>query len=185
MTRLQALSPEQASGKTKELFNGIQSKLGMVPNMMRTMGNSSAVLEGYLQLSGALGHGTLGAKTGELIALAVAESNACDYCLSAHSFIGEKLVGIDTPSLAAAREGKSNSPKIEAALKFARALVAKRGSVTDADIDAVKAAGYTEGEVGEIVAHVALNILTNYLNKTAQTDIDFPVVKAYEEVGVV
>ncbi|MBL7846243.1 MAG: carboxymuconolactone decarboxylase family protein [Cyclobacteriaceae bacterium] len=185
MTRLQALSPEQASGKTKELFNGIQGKLGMVPNMMRTMGNSSAVLEGYLQLSGALGHGTLGAKTGELIALAVAESNACDYCLSAHSFIGEKLVGIDIPSLTAAREGKSNNPKTDAALKFARALVAKRGSVTDADVAAVKAAGYTDGEVGEIVAHVALNIFTNYLNKTAQTTIDFPVVTAHEEVGVV
>lgn len=185
MTRLHAVSPEKATGKTKELFNGIQSKLGMVPNMMRTMGNSSAVLEGYLQLSGALGHGTLGAKTGELIALVVAETNACDYCLSAHSFIGEKLVGIDTPSLTAAREGKSGNTKTEAALKFAQALVTKRGSVNDADVNAVKAAGYSDGEVGEIVAHVALNILTNYLNKTAQTDIDFPVVTAHEEVGVV
>jgi AhpD family alkylhydroperoxidase len=150
--------------------------------MMRTMGNSSAVLEGYLQLSGALGHGTIGAKTGELIALAVAESNACDYCLSAHSFIGEKLVGIDTASLAAAREGNSSNAKTDAALKFAQALVAKRGSVTDSDVNTVKAAGYTDGEVGEIVAHVALNILTNYLNKTAQTEIDFPEVNAFEKV---
>lgn len=181
MTRLKALRPEEATGKTKELFNGVQSKLGMVPNMMRTMGNSSAVLEGYLQLSGALGHGTIGAKTGELIALAVAESNACDYCLSAHSFIGEKLVGIDTASLAAAREGNSSNTKTDAALKFAQALVAKRGSVTDSDVNTVKAAGYTDGEVGEIVAHVALNILTNYLNKTAQTEIDFPEVNAFEK----
>lgn len=185
MTRLTALSPEQATGKTKDLFNGVQSKLGMVPNMMRTMGNSSAVLEGYLNLSGALGHGTLGAKTGELIALTVAESNACDYCLSAHSFIGEKLVGIDSPSLTAAREGNSSHAKIDAALKFAQALVSRRGSVSDAEVKSVKAAGYTDGEVGEIVAHVALNIFTNYLNKTAQTDIDFPVVTAHEEVGVV
>jgi uncharacterized peroxidase-related enzyme len=181
MTRLKALRPEDATGKTKELFNGVQSKLGMVPNMMRTMGNSSAVLEGYLNLSGALGHGTLGAKTGELIALAVAESNTCDYCLSAHSFIGEKLVGIDTPSLTAAREGNNSHAKIDAALKFAQALVTKRGSVNDMDVNTVKAAGYTDGEVGEIVAHVALNILTNYLNKTAQTDIDFPVVTAFEK----
>ena len=182
MTRLKALSPEAASGKTKELFNAIQGKLGMVPNMMRTMGNSSAVLEGYLNLSGALGHGTLGAKTGELIALAVAEANACDYCLSAHSFIGEKLVGIDTASLTSAREGKNGNSKIEAALTFAKALVASRGSVVDADVIAVKAAGYTDGEVGEIVAHVALNIFTNYLNRTAQTEIDFPVVSAYANV---
>lgn len=182
MTRLKALSPDEATGKTRELFNGIQSKLGMVPNMMRTMGNSSAVLEGYLSLSGALGHGTLGAKTGELIALTVAESNTCDYCLSAHSFIGEKLVGIDTVSLYSAREGKSSNAKIDAALKFSQALVSKKGTVSNVDINLVKAAGYTDGEVGEIVAHVALNILTNYLNKTANTEIDFPVVRAFEEV---
>ncbi len=122
MTRLTALSPENATGKTKDLFTAINGKLGMVPNMMRTMGNSSAVLEGYLNLSGALGHGTLGVKLGELIALAVAEANACDYCLSAHSFIGEKLAGIDTSSLSLAREGKNNQPKFEAALTFALAL---------------------------------------------------------------
>ena len=184
MTRLKALSLDEATGKTKELFNGIQSKLGMVPNMMRTMGNSSAFLEGYLNLSGALGRGTLGAKTGELIALAVAESNTCDYCLSAHSFIGEKLVGIDVPSLSAAREGKSSNVKIDAALKFSQVLVSKRGAVSDADLNSVKEAGYTDGEVGEIVGHVALNILTNYLNKTANTEIDFPVVNAFDEVTV-
>lgn len=182
MTRLKAVSPEEATGKTKELFNGIQSKLGMVPNMMRTMGGSSAVLEGYLNLSGALGHGTLGAKTSALIALAVAESNACDYCLSAHSFIGEKLVGIDAPSLSAAREGINGNAKIEAALKFATTLVSKKGSVDDVDVKAAKAAGYTEGEVGEIIAHVALNIFTNYFNKAANTQIDFPVVTARESV---
>ena len=103
MTRLKALSPEEATGKTKELFNGIQSKLGMVPNMMRTMGNSAAVLEGYLNLSGALTHGLLGAKTGELLALTIAESNACNYCLSAHTFIGKNLVHIDDNALNNAR----------------------------------------------------------------------------------
>ena len=184
MTRLKALSPEEATGKTKELFKGIQGKLGMVPNMMKTMGNSAAVLEGYLNLSGSLSHGTLGAKTGELIALAVSESNTCDYCLSAHTFIGEKLVGIDTNSLTAAREGNSNNPKVDAALKFAQTLVTKRGAVNDADVSKVKAAGYTDGEIGEIVAHVALNILTNYFNNTASTEIDFPVVNAREKVAV-
>jgi uncharacterized peroxidase-related enzyme len=185
MTRLKALSPEDATGKTKELFNAIHGKLGMIPNMMRTMGNSSAVLEGYLNLSGALAHGKLGLKTGELIAMTVAESNTCDYCLSAHSFIGEKLVGIDVNSLTTAREGNSSNDKTAVALKFAQTLVAKKGSVSDTDINNVKAAGYTDGEVGEIVAHVALNILTNYLNKTANTEIDFPVVNSYETARVV
>ncbi|WP_278019630.1 carboxymuconolactone decarboxylase family protein [Flavobacterium ginsengisoli] len=95
MTRLTALNPEEVTGKTKDLFNAVQAKLGVVPNMMRTMGNSPAVLEGYLNLSGALSHGKLSAKTGELIALAVSESNSCDYCLAAHTFIGEKLVKAD------------------------------------------------------------------------------------------
>ena len=184
MTRLKALSPDDATGKTKELFNAIQKKLGMIPNMMRTMGNSPAVLEGYLNLDGALSKGTLGAKTGELIALAVAERNTCDYCLSAHSFIGEKLVGIDVQSLSIAREGNSNNNKTDAALKFAQILVAKKGSVSDTDVQTVKAAGYTDGEVGEIVAHVALNILTNYINKTADTEIDFPVVNSFESAKI-
>ena len=185
MTNLSALRPEAASGKTKELFTAIEGKLGMVPNMMRTMGNSSAVLEGYLNLSGALSGGRLGAKVGELIALRVAELNACDYCLSAHSFIGEKLVGIDTTSLSAARDGKSNQAKIEAALVFATAVVRKKGGVSSSDIVAVKDAGYSEGEIGEIIAHVALNVFTNYLNKAAKTEIDFPVVNAHAEVATV
>lgn len=179
MTRLKALSPEHASGKTKELFNAIEVKLGMVPNMMRTMGNSAAFLEGYLSLSGALATGTLGAKTGELIALAVAESNTCDYCLSAHTYIGANLLKINSETLHAARTGNATDAKIEAILIFAKTLVEKRGLTTDADVNVAKNAGITEGEIGEVVGHVALNILTNYFNNTAKTEIDFPVVEAF------
>lgn len=178
MTRLKAISPDEATGKTKELFTAIQGKLGMVPNMMRTMGNSTALLEGYLNLSGVLAHGALGVKTGELLALAVSESNACDYCLSAHSFIGEKLAHIDTNALHNARHANAADAKTDAALKFATILLAKKGLVNDDDVNAVKAAGLTEGEIGEIVGHVALNVLTNYFNNTANTVIDFPVVNA-------
>ncbi|MBL0741093.1 carboxymuconolactone decarboxylase family protein [Chryseolinea lacunae] len=184
MTRLTALHPDEATGKTKELFNAVQGKLGLVPNMMRTMGNSPALLEGYLTFSGALGKGTLGAKTGELIALAVAESNSCDYCLSAHTFIGANLMKVDSKILDDARQAKSADAKTTAALRFAKTLVEKRGLVNDADVAAVKQAGFTEGEVGELVGHVALNILTNYLNNTANTAIDFPVVKSLEPATV-
>ena len=177
MARLEALNPETTTGKSKELFDGIQNKLGMVPNMMRTMGNSPAVLQGYLNLSGALSAGSLGAKTGELIALAVAEANSCQYCLSAHTFIGEKLVKINPEELHAARRGNNVDGKTEAALTFARTLVQKGGRVNDEDIQAVKAAGYTDGAIGEIVAHVALNTFTNYFNNTANTEIDFPVLE--------
>jgi uncharacterized peroxidase-related enzyme len=178
MARLKALSPEDATGKTKELFTAIEAKLGMVPNMMRTMGNSSAVLEGYLNLSGALGNGTLGATTGELIALAVAESNSCDYCLSAHTYIGANLVHIENEILQNARTGKASDSKTAAILDFAKTLVSKSGLVNDQDLEKIKSAGLSDGEIGEIVAHVALNILTNYFNNTANTENDFPVVKA-------
>jgi uncharacterized peroxidase-related enzyme len=178
MARLTALSPEHATGKTSELFTAIQGKLGMVPNMMRTLGNSSAALDAYLSLSGALGGGTLGAKNGELIALAVAESNRCNYCLSAHTYIGANLVKIDADTLTAARNGNATDAKTDAILKFSKTLVNKKGLVNDDDVANVKATGVTEGEVGEIVAHVALNILTNYFNNTANTEIDFPVVTA-------
>lgn len=180
MTRLTAVAPETATGKVKEMFTAIEGKLGTVPNMMRTMGNSAAVLEGYLGLSGALGKGSLGAKTGELLAIAVAEGNQCGYCLAAHTYIGTNLAHIDAAALSHARNAEAADAKTQAALQFAQTLVTKKGLVNDADVAAVKAAGYTEGEIGEIVGHVALNIFTNYFNNTANTTIDFPEVASFE-----
>lgn len=176
MTRLTALNPEEVTGKTKDLFNAVQAKLGVVPNMMRTMGNSPAVLEGYLNLSGALSHGKLSAKTGELIALAVSESNSCDYCLAAHTFIGEKLVKADPAVLHAARTGNSTDAKTEAILQLAKTLISKNGLVSDDDVNKAKNAGISDAEIAETVAHTALNVLTNYFNNLANTEIDFPTV---------
>lgn len=178
MTRLQAINPETATGKTKELFNAVQGKLGSVPNMMRTMGNSDAVLEGYLNLSGALSKGKLSSRTGELIALAVSESNSCDYCVAAHTFIGEKLLKTDPAVLEAARSGESADAKTKAILQLAKTLVSKNGLVNDEDVNAAKNAGVTDAEIAETVAHVALNVLTNYFNNTANIEVDFPAVAA-------
>jgi uncharacterized peroxidase-related enzyme len=180
MTRLTALNPEEVTGKTKDLFNAVQAKLGVVPNMMRTMGNSPAVLEGYLNLSGALSHGKLSARTGELIALAVSESNSCDYCVAAHTFIGGKLLKTDEQVLQAARTGNSADSKTEAILQFAKTLINKGGLVNNEDVDTLKIAGVSDAELAETVAHVALNVLTNYFNNTANTEIDFPAVPSLE-----
>lgn len=177
MTRLTALNPEEVTGKTKDLFNAVQAKLGVVPNMMRTMGNSPAVLEGYLNLSGALSHGKLSAKTGELIALAVSESNSCDYCLAAHTFIGEKLVKADPEVLHNARTGNSADEKTAGILQFAKILISKNGLVNDEDVATVRNAGASDAEISEIIAHVGLNVFTNYFNNTANTEIDFPAVQ--------
>lgn len=180
MTRLTALNPEEVTGKTKDLFNAVQAKLGVIPNMMRTMGNSPAVLEGYLNLSGALSHGKLSAKTGELLALTISESNSCDYCVAAHTYIGEKLLKADAQVLHDARKGNSTDAKTEAILQFAKTLVSKNGLVNDTDVNAVKSAGVSDAEIAETVAHVALNVLTNYFNNTANTEIDFPAVQSLE-----
>jgi uncharacterized peroxidase-related enzyme len=146
--------------------------------MFRVMANSPAVLEGYLGLNGALGKGKLGAKTRERIALAIAELNRCLYCLSAHSYFGKTLAKLDDAEIAANRAGTSTDPKADAAIRFAVKVASERGHVSDADVTAVKAAGFDDGQVMEIVAQVALSTLTNYVNVVADTEIDFPVVDA-------
>lgn len=184
MQRITALNPDTTTGKSKELFNAVQTKLGMVPNMMRTMGNSPAVLSGYLSFSGALGESSIGAKLGEQIALTVANANSCEYCNAAHSFIGEKLAGLDIESIVNAKEGKAADAKIQAALTFARTLVIKKGKVNDADVNMLKDAGYNEAAIAEIIAHTALNIFTNYFNNATNVLVDFPQVELVETAVV-
>jgi AhpD family alkylhydroperoxidase len=121
---------------------------------------------------------------GELIALTVANANSCEYCNAAHSFIGEKLVHIDTRAIADAREGRSADTKTQAALEFSRILVQKRGLVNDTDVNALKAAGYTDAGIAEIIAHVAINLLTNYFNNAARVKVDFPEVELVETAVV-
>ena len=173
MSRINQIAPESATGKAKELFDAVQGKLGMVPNMTRAMANSPAVLDGYLQLSGALAKGKLPAKTREEIALAVSQANSCDYCLAAHSTIG-KMVGLSPDQVHDSRLGTAVDSKTDALIRFARKLVESRGRATDSDIAAVRNAGFDDAAIGEVVAHVALNVFTNYFNNVAETEIDFP-----------
>jgi uncharacterized peroxidase-related enzyme len=175
MSRLPLVDPSQAQGKTHDLFEAIKAKLGRVPNMMRAMANSPAVLEGYLALSGALGAGSLDPKVGERISIELAEANHCGYCLAAHTLLG-KLAGLDEAERHSARLGESADPKADAALKFARTVLDRRGDVGEEDLRRVKEAGYGDGEVAEILALVALNVLTNYFNVAFETPIDFPAV---------
>jgi uncharacterized peroxidase-related enzyme len=180
MSRLTAINPTHTTGKANDLFNDIEKKLGFVPNMMRTMANSPSLLECYLNFSDTLGRGSIGAKLGEQIALVIAEQNRCEYCLSAHTAIG-KMVGLTDAAIDATRHGDSMNPKTDAAIAFSKAVVKKRGRISDADLITVKEAGFTEGEIVEIVGHVALNIFTNYINNTALTEIDFPKISFLEE----
>lgn len=175
MSRLPAIQTETASGKARQLLEAVQAKLKITPNMTRVMANSPAVLEAYLAFNGALAGGSLPAKLREEIALEVGEQNACQYCVSAHTAIG-KLTGLTDTEIEQAREARSSSPKHTAALMFARHVVANRGQITDGDFEAARQAGFSDGEIAEIVAHVALNVFTNYFNTAAQVDVDFPKV---------
>ena len=176
MSRITQLDPAQATGKTKQLFEGVEHKLGIVPNLFRVLGNAPAALEGYLNFSGALAGGSLNAKVREQIALDVAEGNLCGYCLSAHAFIGGK-VGLTEKDIADARHASAATDKTDAILKLARSIVVQRGEVSDAELKQARASGLTDGEIVETVANVALNIFTNYVNHVARTVVDFPEVK--------
>jgi uncharacterized peroxidase-related enzyme len=176
MNRIIQLDPVQATGKTKQLFEAVQKKLGVVPNLFRVLGVSPAALEGYLNFSEALAAGNFKSKIREQIALVVAEGNMCTYCLSAHTFIGGK-VGLTEKDIADARHARAAAQKIDAILKLARNLVVQRGEVHDADLEQALASGLTDGDIVETVANVALNIFTNYVNHVARTVVDFPEVK--------
>lgn len=171
-------SIESSPAGSRPLLEAVKKMIGSVPNLFRVVGNSPAALEGYLGLNGALGKGALDGKTRERIALAVAEINGCDYCLSAHSFMGKNLAKLDDAEILANRRGMSSDAKADAAVRFAVKVTAERGHVATADLDAVRAAGFSDAEIVEIVLHVALNTLTNYVNNVAETVIDFPVAKA-------
>ena len=174
-------SIDAAPAASRPLLEAVKKQLGVVPNLFRLVSTSPAALEAYLGLSAALNKGTLPAATRERIALAVAEINGCNYCLSAHTYLGKNLAKLDDSEIAANRNGASSDPKAEAALRFAGKVVRARGHVAEDDVRAVKAAGYDDAQVIEIVLHVALNTWTNYINEVAKTDIDFPVVTSRQE----
>ena len=169
---------DEAPAASRPLLEAVVKQLGSAPNMFRAIATSPQALEGYLGLSGALGKGSLPAATRERIALAVAQINGCSYCLSAHTYLGRNLAKLDDAEITANRNGASNDPRADAAVRFAAKVSAQRGQISDADFAAVKLAGYSDAEVIEIVQHVALNTWTNLFNEVFQTEIDFPVVAA-------
>jgi len=171
-------SIEEAPLDARPRLEAVKKLLGSTPNVFLMTANSPAALEGYVGLLGALAKGALPAATHERIALAVAEANGCDYCVSAHTWLGRNVAKLDDAEMAANRRGSSNEARADAAVRFARQVMARRGHVSDGEFAAVRAAGYSNAEVVEIVQHVALNTWTNYLNSVAQTVIDFPVVAA-------
>jgi uncharacterized peroxidase-related enzyme len=175
MSRISAIETAEATGKAKQLLEGVQAKLGITPNLMKTLAHAPAALEGYLNFNGALAHGVLNPKFREKLAITIAQANSCEYCLSAHTAIGG-MAGVPAAELAESRLAHSADPKQDAGLQFAQKVVVQRGEVSDRDLEQVRTAGYSDAEIVEIIGHVGLNIFTNYFNHVAQTVVDFPRV---------
>ncbi|WP_337268752.1 carboxymuconolactone decarboxylase family protein [Oryzifoliimicrobium ureilyticus] len=175
MSRIQVPAIESAPEGSQAVLSAIKAKLGSVPNFFRLLSNSPAVIAAHAALNQNLGK-ALDVKTRERIALAVAAVNGCEYCNAAHSFTGFTFNKLSHEEIGKAREGTSEEPKAAAALAFARRVAEQRGKVSDADLDAVRAAGFTDAQIVEIVAVVAENFFTNLMNNVARTDVDFPAI---------
>lgn len=159
----------------QQLLDQVHNAFGATPNMFRTVAHSPAALKSMWGSFGALGGGVLGSALGEQIAVAVANRNQCHYCLAAHTALGGKA-GLDADTLRMAQQGQSDDSRTQAALRFALRLVDARGQVSDDDLQALRQAGFDDEAVVEIVAHVALNLFTNYVNIAFAVPVDFPQV---------
>lgn len=168
MTRITALSLDQAPASSRTALEGIQKGLGFIPNAFRTLAHSPAALNGYLGLAQALGKSSLSAAEREVVALATSQINGCDYCLAAHSFFATKA-GLSDEAISQARKGT-----LSAVATLAQQITESRGQLSDAQIAAAREAGLTDSKIVEVIAQVTLLTLTNYLNNVATTDIDFP-----------
>jgi len=182
MARIEPIDVDNATGKAGELIAGVKQQMGGVPNVLSTMARSPAALDAYLRFGQALGDGELGGALREQIAVAVAGANACGYCASAHTALGSKH-GVSDDELSRNLAGDSQDDRTRAAVRFARKLVESRGFVSDEDLEQIRSAGFSDGQVIEIVAVVAINTFTNYFNHVAEPEIDFPEVEVGAPVG--
>ncbi len=176
MSRINLVEPTQTDGTVRSQLDEIHGAFGVVPNMFRAVGNSPAALTSMWTSFGALGQGRLGARLGEEIAVAIANYNRCEYCLAAHTVLGQKA-GATAEEMSSAQEGRSNDPKTQAVLSFALDVVAHRGQVDDAKVASLRSVGFDDSDIVEIVAHIALNLFTNYINVALDVPVDFPSVK--------
>lgn len=176
VARVPLVDRTAATGSVRTVLDQIHGAFGATPNMFRAVANSPAALQSMWAAFGALGGGVIGAALGEQIAVAVANRNACDYCLAAHTALGRKA-GVSGDDLAAAQSGESADPRTAAVLRFALKLVNERGQVDATDVQALRDHGWSDEHIVEIVAHVALNLFTNYVNVALAVPVDFPGVK--------
>ncbi len=175
MTRLNVVDPKTAAEPAAGLLKTVQSKFGFAPNLTKVMANQPVALEAYLDIGATLANGNFDPRTRGAVALTVAGANECDYCAKAHSAVSANLK-VDPLEIKRHLKGESSDFKLNALLTFTTAIIEKRGRVSDAELSAVRASGYTDSDIVELVATITENIFTNYMNHVADTDVDFPTV---------
>ncbi|AZP13275.1 carboxymuconolactone decarboxylase family protein [Undibacterium parvum] len=175
MSRINLVTTATATPEQQELLSAIQAKLGMVPNFLKVFANSPSALRAFLGLHSIASEGSLDAQTRERIALTVAQKNSCEYCVSAHTAIG-RGTGLDNAEMEANRAGSSKDAKAAVAVKFAQSLVEHQGEVTTAELLEMRAVGYSESDIVEVITHVGMTLLTTILGKASRLEIDFPKV---------
>lgn len=168
-----SLNTEQAPAASQAILTQINQAFGGVPNMFKAVSNSPAALKSMWGSFGALGAGTLGPQLGELIAVAIANRNKCEYCLAAHTVLGAQA-GASAEQLAEAQVGQAQDAKTAAVLNFVLKVVDKAAQIDTADVESLRAQGFADEQIVEILAHIALNIYTNYINVAFDVPVDFP-----------
>ena len=179
MQRLNSVNPTSAEGRQKELLDTVQNTFGLIPNTARVMANSTAVLESFLSFSQAMGQATIGQKLHNQVKLSTSESNSCDYCTSILCAVAP-TAGLTADDILAGRTASSEDRRTDAALKFAESVLSRSGKIESSDLDTVRAAGFNDGEIVEIVASVVLGCFTNFLNNVADTELDVPPAEPVE-----
>jgi len=179
MVRIQPVDPSHAPAASRPLLDAVRKKMGMVPNLLATLAHAPAALQSYLSQGEALAGGLLTAAERERVALSVAEANRCGYCLAAHTLIG-KGAGLSSAEALLARQGSGSDARGAALARFAAQVTETRGNVSSSDVKAFLDAGWEHAHVLEVIAHVALNTLTNYTNHIAATELDFPAAPALQ-----
>ncbi len=173
MANINPVTLEQTNEKVQQQLTSLEKKLGMIPNMMKVLAHSPAALNFYLAGSEALSKGTLSGQLREQIALVTAQASECQYCLAAHSAIGQSI-GLSDETIQDARQGQATDPKTNVALEFAQKLLNTHGQLSQNDFDLLRQAGFSNGNIAEIISNVSFNLFTNLFNISTQTEIDFP-----------
>lgn len=179
MARIEPIELAQATGQARELLQGVERQLGEVPNVFKVMALSPPILKGYLEMSRSVTDAGLDPALREQIAVAVAGINRCDYCASAHTAVGKRR-GVSQPELDLNLQARSENIKTEAVLGLAKAILNRKGEVTDVEIDRLREAGFSNRQLVELIIYIGLSATANYLNKIARTEIDFPLVRTTE-----